>query len=277
MLVSFYASGNEVHDRVISAMYDGCPYQKTIVDDFAYVESDIAVVFGVYKSKVSASWPRGRIIQKHRSLGKDVVVLETGYLNRGDGEEHHYAAGFNGLNGRADFKNMGMPPDRALKLGIEPKPVRTGEKILLCGQVPQDASVDHIDIVRWLHAARNEIKARTKREIVFKPHPKGKIPPINGCGFTKVPFLEALENCHSVVTFNSNSAVEAAVEGVPVFAFDEGSMAWSIANRDWDAIEQPRIPDRKQWLYDLCYAQWDLREMRNGEPWRHLFPTLQSS
>jgi hypothetical protein len=72
------------------------------------------------------------------------------------------------------------------------------------------------------------------------------------------------------VTFNSNSGVEAALAGVPVFAFDEGSMVWEIANKTFDAIDNPQRPDRTQWLADLSYAQWTPREMREGKAWRHL-------
>lgn len=270
MKANFYISGNEVHDRVIAAMYEGYSGEKAVIEDFEYSPADISVIFGVFKSKVPVSWPRGRVMEKTRKDGGNVLVLETGYINRGDGENNHYAAGWNGLNGRADFKNRGMPPDRAEKLGIELKPRRRGSQILLCGQVPQDASVDHIDIMTWVHQARNEIKRRTKIEIVFKPHPLGKVPPINGCGFTKVPLLEAIADAHAVVTFNSNSAVESAIEGVPVFAFDEGSMALPVANTDFDSIVDPALPDRTQWLNDLAYTQWTPAEMRNGEAWRHL-------
>lgn len=270
MLVAFYLSRNPVHDRVIEAMYIGCPHTRLMVFDFEYVEADIAVVFGVYKSRVKISWPRGKVIEKQLAAGKPVLVLETGYINRGDGEDNHYAAGFNGLNGRADFKNKNMPADRAEKLGVRLKDRQYGEKILLCGQVPQDASVDHIDIARWLNDARDEIKSRTSREIVFKTHPQAQVGPIEGCGYTTKPLLEAIQGCQCVVTFNSNAAVEAVIEGVPVFAFDAGSMALAVANTEWDALDSPALPDRTQWLSDLAYCQWNLDEMRSGEAWSHL-------
>lgn len=252
-------------------MYEGCPYDRVIVPDFEYTESDIAVVFGVFKKRVPVSWPRGRVISEQIKAGKDVLILETGYINRGDGKENHYAAGFNGLNGRADFRNKGMPPDRAEKLGITLKPRRSGEEIILCGQVPQDASVDHIDIGRWLYGAGNEIKARTTRKVIFKPHPLAPVAPLKGLGYTQKPLSEVIANAHCVVTFNSNSAVEAVIDGVPVFAFDQGSMALAVANTDWDAINDPVLPDRRQWLNDLTYTQWTPAEMREGLAWKHLF------
>src|SRR5688572_29117795 len=109
-----YLSGNPVHDRVLRAFAEGCGGE--LVEGWQYEPSKVAVVFGVYKSKVPISFPRGEIFQRQRKNNLDVVVLETGYINRGDGENHHYAAGFNGLNGRADFRNRNMPDDRAIQL-----------------------------------------------------------------------------------------------------------------------------------------------------------------
>ena len=272
MKVNFYLSGDPARDGVIQALYDGCPEDKQLIHGFEYTKSDIAVVFGVYKSKVPASWPRGRVIDKHKAAGNDVVILETGYIHRGDGVDNYYACGLNGLNGRADFKNKNMPSDRFEKLNITPQPWGDrGDKIILCGQVPQDASVDHVDIMKWLHYARNQIKALSKKEIIFRPHPLAKVGPINGCDYSKKPLTTDLRRAWACVTFNSNTAVEAILEGIPSFAFDEGSMAWEVTDHDFDYIEAPHTPDREQWLSNLAYTQWKPSEMRSGEAWNHLF------
>ena len=34
---------------------------------------------------------------------------------------------------------------------------------------------------------------------------------------------------------------------------------------------EPKYPDRKQWAYDLAYAQWTPEEMAKGSAWRNLF------
>lgn len=260
--VSFYLSGNPVHDRVVKALYDGCPEEKTLIEGFRYVPADVGVVFGVYKSRVPVSWPRGEVFRKHRADGADVVVLETGYINRGDGDYHHYAAGFNGLNGRADFKNKKSSAARLSLLDVKIKPWHSGENVILCRQVPWDASVDHIDFNRWAEQAYDGLKM-CGWNVIVKEHP---------CiDKNSPPLSELLPNAHAVVTFNSNSAVEAAIDGVPVFAFDEGSMAWEIANKDFRKLPNPDKPDRTQWLQDLAYCQWTPEEMSKGLTWSHLF------
>lgn len=262
-MINFYLSGNEVHDRVILSMYEGCPESKELIKGFNFKPSDVAVVFGIYKSKVPISYPRGEVIRLQSSNNKDVLVLETGYINRGDGENHHYAAGLNGLNGRADFKNKNMPGDRFSLLNVEVKPYRTGKKIVLCGQVPWDASVDHIDYMEWLSEAYRSIRANSNREVVVRHHPDIQ-------KNTK-PFLEEIKDAWCVVTFNSNSGVEALIDGVPVFAFDEGAMCWPVCNKSFSNIATPLKPDRTQWLNDLAYSQWTLNEMKEGAAWKHLF------
>jgi hypothetical protein len=264
-----YLSGNPVHDRVITAFAQGCGAE--LVKDWKYEPSEVAIIFGVYKSRVPVSIPRGEIFRQQRSNKSDVLVLETGYINRGDGETHHYAAGFNGLNGRADFKNHGMPDDRVKKLGVEMAPWRTeGEHLLLCSQVPWDASVDHVHHEMWVYDTAKLMQHYSKRPVRFRPHPLANIPTPKGCKPCRTYLQDDLKNCWAVVTFNSNSAVESAIEGIPVFAFDEGSMAKEIANNWLQDLDKPRTPDREQWLADLCYAQWTLEEMRSGEAWLHL-------
>lgn len=269
-MIRCYLSGNPVHDRVIRAFYDGLPEPKELIKDWDYKPSEVAVVFGVGKSQVPVSWPRRQVIAQQRNNKCDVVVLETGYINRGDGENHHYAAGWNGLNGRADFVNKGMPSDRAEKLGVNLWPYSEGDDVILCGQVPWDASVDHTDHIEWIMQTAESLKGLTERNIVFRPHPLARLPALNGCEYSTRPLADDLPLAHAVVTFNSNSAVEALVSGKPVFSFDEGSMVWNVSNRDLSQIDNPWKPQRQQWLNDLCYAQWTIDEMRSGEAWQHL-------
>ena len=275
-VVNFYLSGDQEHDRVIRAFYEGCPEsnERNILSVQDYQPSDIAVVFGVRKKAVPFSQHRGRVFDEQEAASKTTVVLETGYLKRGSGEDDYYAAGIGGLNGRAWFRNHRCKPDRWEKLGIELRPWRTaGVHIVLCGQVPWDASVDFTDHVAWLKAAVGRIRYHTQRPIVFRPHPKAKIPPIAGCEYSTKPLADDLVNAWAVVTFNSNAGVDAAVAGIPVFVDDVGSMASGVANKNLVYLEDPGTPEREQWAYNLAFCQWTPAEMRESMAWAHLFPS----
>ena len=279
MRVAVYTASNESENRVLQAFYDGCPVEDKVITDLDnYEPSDVAVVFGTYKKQVPISYRRGNVVHQQKASGKTTVILETGYLNRGSGPDHHYAAGLNGLNGRAEFHNENSPGDRAEQFRHLVKPWRTdGKHVLLCGQVPWDTSVDHIDFTKW--ASRTALSLRTDRPIIYRPHPlvNTRLYSSNssehpyGTTISKNQLLAAdLEDCWVVVTFSSNSAVEAAIAGIPVIAEDEGSMASAIANGSGE-VNNPRMLDRTQWLNNLCYCQWTPKEMAEGSTWNQLF------
>jgi hypothetical protein len=231
-------------------------------------------VFGVFKPRVKQSYARAKIIKQQRKAGKDVIVLETGYVNRGDGPNDYYAAGWNGLNGRADFKNKGMGSARWEGLGVKMAPPTQGEDIILCGQVPWDASVVNVNIVDWLNEVSLWLSTVTSRKVVYRPHPKAKEHPkeVAGAETSAAALQEDLDRAFCVVTYNSNAAVLAVLAGVPATAEDKGSMA-SLVTGDRRQILHPPHPTegvRQQWANDLAYAQWNLDEMRGGMAWEHL-------
>lgn len=269
-MIRAYLSGNEVHDRVIRAFAEGCG--ADLINGWKYEPSEVAVVFGVYKSKIKASWKRGEIIERQRDKNLDVIVLETGYINRGDGKNHHYAAGWNALNGRADFKKAGVDGERWKMLDVPLRPYSPGECVILCGQVPWDASVDHVNFGKWAKTTASQIKKLTNRRCIFRPHPMAgdSVPVPYGWEKSTRPIEEDFAIAHCVVTFNSNSAVEAAVWCKPVWAFDEGSMAWEICNKSLLNLEDPEYLRRETWANELAYCQWTLEEMAQGLAWKHL-------
>lgn len=275
MKVNFYASGNSVHDSVMQALYMGCPEPKFVrnVDD--YEPSEVAVVFGVYKKAIPASFARGKIIALQRKHGKDVIILETGYINRGDMPDNHYAVGLNNMNGRADFRNSNSPPDRANLLNVDLKPWRkAGEHILLCGQVPWDSSVEGVDHQAWLLKAFDTLIQHTDRPIMFRKHPLSPEIELPLSMMSRGgPIEKDLEGAWAHVSYNSNSGVDAVLNGIPSFAFDDYSMVAKLAKRDLAAIEDPATPDRTQWLNDIAYAQWTPEELANGSAWKHLWST----
>lgn len=238
-----------------------------------YKDCDVAVVFGVRKEAVPVSWPRGMIFEEHHDKRKkDIVILERGYVRR----EDYYCAGWNGLNGRADHCNRGSPTDRWEALGIEMPPWRTSESydyVLLCGQVPWDATVEKTDHLKWCRESFDTLCRATARPIIFRPHPKAEgvdyqIPTNH---ISRRPWeVDLLGGCHAVVTYNSTTGGLAAIDGVPVFAHDDTSMAWDVCTPDLQRIEEPARPDRTQWAANLAYAQWTEAEFAEGKAWAHL-------
>jgi len=272
--VRVYVSGNKVHDLCLLAMHDGCPFDSRVEPIENYEPSEIAVIFGVFKKDIPVSFPRKRVLDGQRDAGFQTVVLDSGYVRRGTAPDSYYMVGLNGLNGRADFRNASVPGDRWAALGIDVTPWREdGEHVIVCGQVPWDASVQNVDILDWCRSACDTVRQHSSRPVIFRPHPLAldHSPPIEGAGYSVGPLEPELARAWAVVTYSSNTAVDAAIGGCPVFAHDIGSMAWQIAGHDLGEIERPGRPDRGAWLNGLAYAQWTPAEMAAGLPWHHLF------
>ncbi len=145
--------------------------------------------------------------------------------------------------------------------------------VIVCGQVPWDASVQHSDHLGWCSETIAILRATTSRKIIFRPHPviEGKVDyGVSGVEMSKRDMENDLTRAHAVVTFNSNSAVDAAIRGIPVFVADKGSMALGVANTDLSSIENPSTFPRQKWVNDLAYSQWTLSEIAEGLPIAHL-------
>lgn len=262
MQVRVYLGESEEENFVLRALHKASGGVLTSLYD--YEPSDVAVVMGTYKKHVPKSYQRGKVIESQKDRNLNTVILETGYLNRGGGPNHHYAVGLNGINGRADFRNSNSPPDRMEKLGVFPRDWKNGEHIVLCGQVPWDASVDFSNHIEWLHLTAREL-IKLGRLVIFRPHPLCKLKSIPGTIYSTRSLENDLKDAFSCVTFNSNSGVESVMDGVPTLAFDMGSMAYAVSGHSFEEVIKP---DRTQWLSNLCYAQWLPSEM--GEAWEHL-------
>lgn len=226
-----------------------------------YQPSDLAVVWGHRQHA---------IMQGQRAAGRRYLVMERGYF--GD-RFANYSLGYDGLNGRADFCNAGMPGDRWKLHGPGLKPWRepgTGSVVVVMGQVPGDAALACVNYRRWQEEAVVTARAYGL-PVVFRrhPHKAARIDgtQLRGVKFSTVSLAEDLQRAAVVVTLNSNSGVDAAIAGVPVVTSDVGAMARPVSAHRVGEIARP---PREQWAADLAYAQWTLDEIASGEAWAHI-------
>jgi len=260
----------EDHVKYLKALRQGIPGANLLPLEGGYRHSDIAIVFGVGKRQVPSSHARGAIIYEHHfRQKKPFVVVERGFIRR----DEYYGVAMNGLNGLGYFGKTGQPSDRWDKLGVEIKPYSlkgAGDYILVCGQVPWDASVQHTDHPAWCQDTVQKITA-LGLTVVFRPHPLAKSFDY-GIPSSARTFEEDLAGARAVVAFNSTSSALAVLEGYSIFAADKGSIAYPIANTELTAelLSDPVQYDREQWAYDLAYGQWNEEEMKSGECWEHL-------
>lgn len=226
------------------------------------------------KSKAVGVWG-WRNGEKWHKMGHDVLVFERGYL----GDRYEWTSiAWNGLNGRGDFCLTGNETFERFAKNHEPlKPWRDdGDKIIIMGQVPGDMSLQGKDLTQFYEMVANLWGQAYKMPVMFKPHPVGVE---RGKNFQpKLPIFygnmdEALNEAFIVHTFNSNSAVDAVVAGIPAVSCDQGSMAWDVTSHFvYDRLK----PEREQWAARLAHCQWSPDEIERGEFWGRMRCKLEN-
>lgn len=195
--------------------------------------------------------------------GKRVLVMERGYL----GDRFAWTSlGWDGLNGLAKFHAPDDGGERFRKHFGPLQPWKEGgEYALVVGQVAGDASLRGKNLVPW-YAQMAALLGDQGHHVVFRPHPRGHSGrmKIKGAETRTGDLAEALAGAKFVVTFNSNTGVDAVVAGVPAIVMDEGGMAYPVAGHRLGEIVRP---EREAWAHRLAWCQWRLDEMRSGEAW----------
>ncbi len=241
-----------------------------------YEMCEIAILFGVFKKYVPTSFERGRIISNQIKNKKKIIIIDQGFIRKDLNETNYYSVGFDSIIGWGNYKNNKMDETRFQKLGIKIKDWRQEDKnqhILLCGQVPWDASCQYININQWLVDTALQCKQYSNRKIIYRPHPKAlehNPKNIPGCVTSHKPIEEDLKNAYCTIVYNSNSSVDSLIQGVPVICLGQGCVASSVSSLNLERINHLEQKDRRQWLNNLAYTQWNIDEMRFGHPWKHL-------
>ena len=256
---------------------------------------DVAVIFGSWKDLIREHHIyKNEIISSCKKKEINFICIETPLIGRRMTEDHPFwRIGINHfLYNRARFNNANCDSDRWKKmkrhLRLDVKQWRkNGDHILLPLQLPGDASMRGEDISRW--AARTILKLRkhTDRPIWIKAHPIkrkydfelfNEIIDVSGnvrfIGEEEMSIIQALKNCWACVTYTSGVAVDSIINGVPVIATNDGSFGHPISSTEIEEIESPRMEDRTQWFNNIAYTQWSKKEIRNGDPWKHLKPII---
>jgi hypothetical protein len=230
--------------------------------------------------------------------GIPVLILELGYLKRPKSkrvgsrwtpeptEGDYYQVGLNGLCWLPPAGSC--PGDRFENLKITRRKTRKtkGETILILGQTVGDAqhNYDLRKMIAWLTRTITTIKTESKREIVWRPHPKqegtitsGPLAKPGGADRVSLPSQASLEkdiqDCHAAVTINSTAGNFALLAGAPVFC-EPFAIYKEVANADLTGIDRPHFYDTGDYFNRLAYAQWTKDEIKEGAYLEFMEPYL---
>src|SRR6056300_885787 len=172
---------------------------------------------------------------------KPTIVLEVGGIKR----NITWKVGLNGINRDGDYIPSGNNNNRARLLGLEIKPWQSsGEYILIAGQ--HDKSLQWANMPNmsaWVMHTIDTIQKHSKRQIIFRPHPRCSLPyiekeyknvirqepkQIHG---TYDDFDMKFDNIYATVSWSSNPGIHSVINGVHAFV-GPSSLAYDVANKD---------------------------------------------
>jgi hypothetical protein len=245
---------------------------------------DVDVIWSVLWSGRMA--PNKNIWTEAVQLSKPVIVLEVGGIKRGT----TWKVGLNGINRTGYFGDSDNDRTRADSLGLVCKPWRSnGDYVLVCGQ--HSGSLQWHDMPQmsnWFLNTYNELRKHTERPILFRSHPRCKLPEIEK-GLKNVyrqqprhlpgtydDYDMGFSNIWATISYSSNPGIHSIIKGVPAFV-GTSSLAYQVAN-DIDFlhdIEDPYMGERQAWLNDYAWTEFTIEEISRGMPLKRLTSMLE--
>ena len=244
----------------------------------------------------------GELVKRVLADGGEACILETSYI---EPRKEYCSVGFGyGVNKR--LRHYGpFTDDRRwqARFADRLKPWRepVSGPVLIMGQTPGDMALkSHVNFFDWVARVYNEL-TKLGHDVRYRPHPNTgphllkrhgqrakkwqrvcvhadeeqlyrglHLALDEGMKIEATKTLEqALNEAGHVVTFNSNSGVDAVLHGVPAITMDEGAMAWDVAGHKLGEIVRP---DRERWAHWLSWCQWTPDELESGVCWEHAAP-----
>ena len=242
-------------------------------------DADVAVIWSVLWLGRMRNYKK--IWQRYRQANKPVIVLEVGGIRR----NKSFKIAINGVNRKADFANQDVDDRRWPLFNHKFKPWKqTGDNILILGQHDASEQWNGMPSMNvWLEQQINEIRKHTTRPIQVRPHPRNPInfdfkkykdvcltrPVMDRDTLDDTNFKDTLEDAWAVINHSSNPAMEAVINGIPVFV-SEDSLCYDVGNDSLTNINNPKMPNRQKWADQLSYTEWFEDEIEKGLPWKRI-------
>jgi len=242
-------------------------------------DGDVAVIWSVLWQGRMRNYKQ--IWERYRQANKPGIVLEVGGLRRNES----FKIAINGVNRKADFADQDVDDTRWPLFKHTFKPWKqTGDNIIILGQHHASEQWNGMPSMNvWFEQQINEIRKHTTRPIQIRSHPRNPInfnfakykdvglaPPVMDSNtIDDTNFKDTLKDAWAVINHSSNPAMEAVINGIPVFVSAD-SLCYDVGNHSLTHINNPKMPDRQEWANKLSYTEWFENEIEVGLPWRRI-------
>lgn len=271
-----YAPSNSRSKLIAHAMKIGLLSLKekvTVLSSTQYQQptADVAVFYGMADGLRQA-------FDDYVAAGLKAVYVDLGYWHRmvnGRSDGYHKVS-VNSRHPTAYFQNIKHNDHRARAMGLKIKePKGRGQFIMVAGMSGKAAEFEGFAPEEWESRAIGQLSG-CGMEVIYRPKPSwAQSTDLTGESTQHVRNLvDGFVGCHGVATHHSNVAVDALIEGLPVYC-EEGvasvlSTPSIIALAGTTGKDSLAKADRHQWLSDVAHCQYSLSEMKSGMPIRHL-------
>ena len=257
-LIIYHKPNQNNVNQVMAAIFDGAIHiglTPVWRDSTQFNSDNIEAAALVFLWGLPPETANREILYGYQQRNIPVLISDLGYLKRGTDSMTtgaYYQLGINQLNW--------LPPccceeNRFQQLGLilptEKQQTNSSSPVLLCGQVPNDAQhqMSKSQIKAWSFETLTHIRTYSQRPVIWRPHPLAPFK-INGADGFSDPSQESLSNilgkAHMLISYNSNSGIEALLQGIPVFCDSKAHCTYSeVANLDLSMIVEPDFSIKK--------------------------------
>jgi hypothetical protein len=284
----YYSSLPKIADRtrkmqVLEAFAQGAKAtgaNTIIVEDSRLVNARLAVILGWVGTKIKGThiMLRKGLIEHQAQTGNFIMPIDSSCFKFADPDSYFLRYSLDGVFYNTNNYANTNSTDTQWKLitqnfpELTLQPWRTGGgHILLCLQRDGGWSMKGTDLNVWASDTIRQLKTLTTRPIRIRPHPRARnnvhaLSRLPGVTISDpgVSLQQDLHGAWASVFYNSSSSVASILAGVPVFATDPDCVAWSVANHQLQHINDPKMPEREQWLYDLAACHWSDQQSMQG-------------
>lgn len=233
------------------------------------------------------------------NIDKKWIFLEANplarYYEKINIENHYFRICLNSVyHSKCCYLDLNIDKNRWNKISnecnIKVKPWRkNGKHILVIMNSTNLYSMENYDLYEWIN---NKIKiirnSGCYRKILIRPKDinfsnikkeKNKIilkdniiydefDNIDITSTKKNELEKDLENAWASILFSTTASVISIIKGIPVFCGSKNTIGYEICNTNFSNIENPVMPNRKNFLNKFAHQIWSIKEIKEGIVWK---------